>query len=1152
MKCRGAPKSPRTRFAQRGRAPANRVNRRKRPPLRRRIPTMSRPKQLFRNLGVLSEHLQPHRPTPLADLSRGVGPLRSRRRAKHHARRRLSSSDDRDGHGRMSPGQRRLRRRPRKGPIPSLPVLPLTAETPSPTVDAMPQATAIPTPREGIIRRVVAPLAPPPAATAPGRPNARRVFAADARMSAPVPPVAAADVENEASVGRSSIGEGASNVSDAAQVAPVSHGEDASDPVGSEPRSDASQPAETGMPGEAVRPTPTATNPPQTETPAPVTSSADTVRQTVEANEPRNETPFIESSRVEPTGPNQPPEVAAAAGNVLPLGPQREQNPAAAQVGAPDVRRTTLEAPTAGSGASPSTPEAPSQTGDANPAGREMLSAPMGLEQRLTRAVEPEPASGAKPAAPTGPSDDSTQIRRLAAADRPPSATRADSLAPPPSMSEPPPETPAERAETGEAAAAPVDETSATSSAAEAPDVPGRRSAASSPSVDIPIQRAPDAGAPTGSIQSAPALEPAPAHVRATDRSGETLANESDAATSTPPVQRRVVEAESASAAREQFESRVPSSFEPAGPPPPVTAAASQSETDRAEAAADDKPGPAASAPENQASTSTTRAPGDTGNRPAQRTADDPQRPAVEPAGEATEPPGAAGRTPTSTTRETPQSASSGDEAVRRVVEASAPEEVDAGASTLLLPPTGSPAAPAEVTGQLPEEPHPESAAASTTESPQSAPSGGGAVRRVVEASAPEEVDAGASTLLLPPTGSPATPAEVTGQSPEEPRPESTAASTTPETPQSAPSGGEPVRRVVEASAPDEAHPDTSAERPGGGRPLEPTVRPPAAFGSGPEPRSGQMPTLSAETLPPTGTPEVSGQTIRRRTDATSTAAPAATGSFPGPSAPEGLEGGTATEPGQTPSRHSEPSRSGLATASPPIARVAPDSIPPSPSAVGMPLARSADPVGSAATTNLTGAADGNESAGHTSAAQRSVDEPGPTDAPGSVQRRTAIVEPPQSPVSESRPSVAPLASAVPASNPLEASSDGTAAQTVSRAFAPVNQLTSQREERAPRTASSPGASPSRSDAAAPAPIAQRALATALPPPPPAPAEVRHALPVVQRVIEEEPTGVVTGLGPSSERGEKPTDFAEVAEKVWPFFRRKLRHERERERGLPS
>jgi hypothetical protein len=41
------------------------------------------------------------------------------------------------------------------------------------------------------------------------------------------------------------------------------------------------------------------------------------------------------------------------------------------------------------------------------------------------------------------------------------------------------------------------------------------------------------------------------------------------------------------------------------------------------------------------------------------------------------------------------------------------------------------------------------------------------------------------------------------------------------------------------------------------------------------------------------------------------------------------------------------------------------------------------------------------------------------------------------------------------------------------------------------------------------------------------------------------------GLGTEVSEG-KAMDFGEVAEKIWPYFHRKLRTERERERGLPS
>jgi hypothetical protein len=57
----------------------------------------------------------------------------------------------------------------------------------------------------------------------------------------------------------------------------------------------------------------------------------------------------------------------------------------------------------------------------------------------------------------------------------------------------------------------------------------------------------------------------------------------------------------------------------------------------------------------------------------------------------------------------------------------------------------------------------------------------------------------------------------------------------------------------------------------------------------------------------------------------------------------------------------------------------------------------------------------------------------------------------------------------------------------------------------------------------------------------------------VQRVATPtNATGQIQSVTPEPKEDSKAPDFAEMAEKVWPHIRRKLRVERERERGLPS
>jgi hypothetical protein len=63
------------------------------------------------------------------------------------------------------------------------------------------------------------------------------------------------------------------------------------------------------------------------------------------------------------------------------------------------------------------------------------------------------------------------------------------------------------------------------------------------------------------------------------------------------------------------------------------------------------------------------------------------------------------------------------------------------------------------------------------------------------------------------------------------------------------------------------------------------------------------------------------------------------------------------------------------------------------------------------------------------------------------------------------------------------------------------------------------------------------------------------APPPLQRVeTNTNETGVVTGVGDggSGTTAQEPLDFDDIAEQVWPRIQRKLRIERERERGLPS
>ncbi|MGE3074224.1 MAG: hypothetical protein AB7N24_13305 [Dehalococcoidia bacterium] len=82
------------------------------------------------------------------------------------------------------------------------------------------------------------------------------------------------------------------------------------------------------------------------------------------------------------------------------------------------------------------------------------------------------------------------------------------------------------------------------------------------------------------------------------------------------------------------------------------------------------------------------------------------------------------------------------------------------------------------------------------------------------------------------------------------------------------------------------------------------------------------------------------------------------------------------------------------------------------------------------------------------------------------------------------------------------------------------------------------------------APRVQRATAAALPPPPaPAPAVLHSAPSAIQRAEgSSEATGQITGV--TNDSSVETVDYRQVAEKVWPYFQRKIRAERERERGL--
>ena len=164
---------------------------------------------------------------------------------------------------------------------------------------------------------------------------------------------------------------------------------------------------------------------------------------------------------------------------------------------------------------------------------------------------------------------------------------------------------------------------------------------------------------------------------------------------------------------------------------------------------------------------------------------------------------------------------------------------------------------------------------------------------------------------------------------------------------------------------------------------------------------------------------------------------------------------------------------------------------------------------------------------------------------PAAIVRRSAVAEPPET-------GLAGFEMPAPPATPPARGTSGTP-EPVARELSPL---------RAGRAApirqtdhpSAAGATepPSPPPVAASSPI-QRVV-TAVPPPVALAAPAPLAPPPIHREVSTgsaEATGVITGLEPATE-AEKPLDFGEVAEKVWPHLRRRLRLERERERGLPG
>ena len=151
------------------------------------------------------------------------------------------------------------------------------------------------------------------------------------------------------------------------------------------------------------------------------------------------------------------------------------------------------------------------------------------------------------------------------------------------------------------------------------------------------------------------------------------------------------------------------------------------------------------------------------------------------------------------------------------------------------------------------------------------------------------------------------------------------------------------------------------------------------------------------------------------------------------------------------------------------------------------------------------------------------------------VVRRSTVAEPPSSTMpaaslpgtAESTPGTSTSASSAPTLSPVAAAS--------------------------PLLRSSPAvASPAPKIGAASAASLQRVTAAAMPPPPPPAPTVVHAAGVaVQREAEpSNASGVIQQLGPEESTGPEPLDVRKLAEQIWPMFYRKLRTERERERGL--
>ncbi|MBK6561705.1 MAG: hypothetical protein IPG14_09145 [Dehalococcoidia bacterium] len=164
---------------------------------------------------------------------------------------------------------------------------------------------------------------------------------------------------------------------------------------------------------------------------------------------------------------------------------------------------------------------------------------------------------------------------------------------------------------------------------------------------------------------------------------------------------------------------------------------------------------------------------------------------------------------------------------------------------------------------------------------------------------------------------------------------------------------------------------------------------------------------------------------------------------------------------------------------------------------------------------------------------------------PAAIVRRSAVAEPPET-------GLAGFEMPAPPATPPARGTSGTP-EPVARELSPLRAGRAAPIRRTDHP-SAAGATepPSPPPVAASSPI-QRVV-TAVPPPVALAAPAPLAPPPIHREVSTgsaEATGVITGLEPATE-AEKPLDFGEVAEKVWPHLRRRLRLERERERGLPG